>query len=559
MPITSLHIALLAAFAASGFLAGLGGYPLLDNNEGLYARIALEMREGGDWIVPHLLGLPYLEKPPLLYWLTAGSFALFGKSETAARLPPAAASLAAVACTYALAARCGRPLAGWIAGLVVSTGIMTIVIGRTLYFDMLYTALLSLALSCAYFAVERRREGPMRAAAAFLALAVLAKGFVAVGLCAIVLAAFLVSTRAPLADWRRFFDPVAVAIFVAIVAPWHVAAALRDDQFAWFYFVNEHVGRLLGTREPKDYYSGPVWYYLPRLLGYAAPWTLLLPLAFLRRAHAHEPSDRFGAFLWSWLLGTLAVFSFAGNKANYYMIVGIVPLALILARPIAGALERGSMRVVSAVATALVVLLLGGLFAVGLRCTPELGERYALCDANRPLAFLPEAIAFAAGAAALWRMPDRRWRLLAPVLAIAFLAVPLRAAGVRVQALLDDRISQRAFVERVGARDDCRPIYVLGKLSDLSSFAFYFPRPFAMVENIDPEFHFPRQRPEAADRFLTMQMFRQVSDARPVYVVAENWRVGPLPEIPHTPELCVVLRTRRTALLSNVAADCPSS
>ena len=75
--------------AAAFFYGGLGSYALLNNNEGLYAQIAWEMLESGNWVIPHLNGVPYIEKPPLLYWLVAGSFKLFGKNEWAARFVPA--------------------------------------------------------------------------------------------------------------------------------------------------------------------------------------------------------------------------------------------------------------------------------------------------------------------------------------------------------------------------------------------------------------------------------------------------------------------------------------
>ena len=70
-------------------LLGLGmNHPIQDDNEGLYARIAAEMLDGGSWVVPHLDGVAYLEKPPLLYWLTALAFRAVGQSETAARAAP---------------------------------------------------------------------------------------------------------------------------------------------------------------------------------------------------------------------------------------------------------------------------------------------------------------------------------------------------------------------------------------------------------------------------------------------------------------------------------------
>ncbi len=68
----------------------------------------------------------------------------------------------------------------------------------------------------------------------------------------------------------------AVLIFLAIAAPWHIAASLVEPIFPWFYFINEHVLRFLGKREPHDYYAGSWWYYLPRMALYLFPWSFLL-------------------------------------------------------------------------------------------------------------------------------------------------------------------------------------------------------------------------------------------------------------------------------------------
>ena len=84
--------ALVLLVAAACLFWGLGGPPIRDNNEALYADIAWAMARGGSWIIPHLDGVPYIEKPPLLYWLIALSFKAFGVGTWQARLPDALAA-----------------------------------------------------------------------------------------------------------------------------------------------------------------------------------------------------------------------------------------------------------------------------------------------------------------------------------------------------------------------------------------------------------------------------------------------------------------------------------
>jgi len=163
--------------------------PLLDPDEGLYAEIAREMVTRGDWVIPHVNGLPYLEKPPLYFWLTASTFRLFGPSEWATRLWSAISALGTVLLTWRIGRRLYGAQAGLLAGVVVAT-----VVGNALYVrrastDQLFVFCLTLAM----YGFLRDAERPDRGRARFLfvyagaALGVLAKGFpsipIACGLC----------------------------------------------------------------------------------------------------------------------------------------------------------------------------------------------------------------------------------------------------------------------------------------------------------------------------------------------------------------------------------------
>lgn len=342
----------LVALVAIGFvLSGLGSFAILDNNEGLYAEIPREMLASHDWrmwVIPHLNGLPYMEKPPLLYWLTALSFALFGESEWSARLVPALSSLACVALLVWFGKAVRRPLAGRLAALMFVTGLGVTAMSHVLMFDMLLTATLTAALMCAYRFLSEQDPRWLRRAYAALALALLAKGLVALVLFGLV--AFLVtlvSARSAGGFFRslaRWFEPVALLVFFALAAPWHVVASLTEPIFAWFYFVNEHVLRFLGKREPHDYYAGAWWYYLPRMMIYLFPWSFALPCLLARaRGQIEEPDEHDGQggrtlarFLWLSWLAPLAFFSVSSAKANYYL-VAVMPFA---AFHFAVALER---------------------------------------------------------------------------------------------------------------------------------------------------------------------------------------------------------------------------
>ncbi|CAN5390237.1 hypothetical protein BH10PSE19_BH10PSE19_01510 [soil metagenome] len=353
-----LFLTLLLFFA---FYLGLDAYPLGDNNEGMYAEIAREMLETKQFIIPHLNYLPYLEKPPLLYWLMAGSMWLFGPTTFAARFIPATAALFTCLSLLFWARKCKRPQLGWLAAVILASSFGFVIISRIVFFDMLLTLWLTMSLLFFYLWFNSKIKSYLYASYAFLALAVLTKGVVALALAFPIAVAYLLWLRVDYKTVLSLFNPIGIALFLALVIPWHILAQLQWQDFSRDYFINEQFMRFLDKRVPNDYYHGPIYYYLPRIGIYLLPWSVLVIglLFFCRKTNlgvkylyaknwfakqkwvASFPSSistwergttnrqPIKPFLYLWFFIPLLFFSLSRAKANYYMVVGLPPLALL--------------------------------------------------------------------------------------------------------------------------------------------------------------------------------------------------------------------------------------
>lgn len=471
--------ALVLAISAVGLSAGLGSVGLLDNNEGINAEIGREMLDGRSFVIPTLNGLPYIEKPPLLYWALASSYAVLGVNEFAARVVPLGAAMLQLALLVWFGRRVGTPRIGVIAAAVLATSVGFFFLARAVMIDLLLSSLLNAALMLAYLALRTARRQLVRYGYAVLALAVLTKGWVALALFGLIVGAYLALRGRDRSRELRglLLDPPAIAVFVLVVAPWHIAATLAEPGFAWFYFVNEHVLRFLGQRQPADFYTGSVLYHVPRVLALFFPWSAFLPLL------AVAPNQR--VFLkdeaWFWLLAFVmpfAFFSLSAAKANYYMIVGLPALAWLIAAAIDRLLREQRARQLALPLGALVIswLVLAGIGAhvnaigiglAGLDLEPTLAGVLALCVA---------ALATTAFLAAQRGLGTAVWVCLLALAACG----PLYAA--RLLETNEAALSSRSLVRALQARSPAAHVALYRDFEWLSSVRFYLNAPVQVVD-----------------------------------------------------------------------------
>ena len=189
--------------------------PLIDPDEGRYAEIPREMLASGDYVIPHQNGLVYLEKPPLAYWLVAGSFRLFGETEGAARLPGQLATAGTMLALFLFARRRAGERAGALAALFFGGSLLGFGLARIVLIDPLLTAAQTSAV-LAFAALAEADAGSRRASrvpvivfAVSAAAAVLLKGLVGVVLPggAIVLWSFVTGRWGP---FRRGARTIAI-------------------------------------------------------------------------------------------------------------------------------------------------------------------------------------------------------------------------------------------------------------------------------------------------------------------------------------------------------------
>jgi len=542
------------------YMSGLSRPALLDDADTVHAEAAKEMLQRHDWVTLYANGVRYLEKAPLMYWGVATSYTLFGVSEWSTRFPLMLGVLAMILSTYGLGRWALGSEGGFDSGLVLATALGPFLFTRFLIPDVAVGLWLTLTfwlflMSLEQTSLEQTRFGQPKAArwtcwgfAAVCALNVLTKGLIGLVFPAAAIGLYLLLTG-NLRHLLKLRLVSSALVFLAIAAPWHILAALRNPPqghvrgFLWFYFVNEHFLRFLNKRVPRDYDTVPLLLFWALLVLWLLPWTVFLPQSLQEvprrwREFRARMTRRQRAYLmfFLWNLVIVGFFSLS-TRQEYYTIPAIPGMALLvggwLQRERASAAdsrERRAGRTSSAVLLAVgVIIALVGFGLILFSRPPAAGadlsdllrkhpQDYALSFGHF-LDLTPQAmgafrvplfgfsLAFLVGTLANWIL-RRRGRAGAGNVALAAMMVVLLACVQIAFGIFSPILSSKDLA--LAIREQYRPgdqIVVIGLYENASTLNFYTGIPLHSLRAPAGNMWYGTQFPGAPRVFETQASF----------------------------------------------------
>jgi 4-amino-4-deoxy-L-arabinose transferase-like glycosyltransferase len=544
--------------AAAVYLACSVSPPSLqDDVDAVQAQIARNMLTSGDWVTARLDGVIYLEKPPLIYWLIALSYKIFGVHDWAARIPVALAAIGLCWITAAFGIWAFGKRAGFYAGLCMATCVGLWLFTRVLIPDVMLTATIALAMWAMLRALDEDEAHPRAWAfvlAASLGVGLLWKSLigavfpVAAGLIYLAITRQLFVRR----TWKRLRPFSGTLIILLIAVPWHVLATLRNPPyfdftmrsvpgeyhgFLWFFFINEQLLRFLNLRYPRDYDTVPrVWFWLLHL-AWLFPWSVYFPATFKL---SYRPVDRAGrtrllALCW---IGFILVFFAFSTTQEYYSMPCYPAMALLLGSAIAAGgkwIELGTrlLTVVAGLGAAVAIAIL-----VMVRSVPAVGDistalsqhpsAYKLSLGHmedltlRSCAYLRLPLAVAALALCVGLVGTMKARGKGALLAVALMMVLFFQAARLAMVDFDPFLSSRPIAELLNHSSE-GTLIVDHHYYWFSSVIFYTNRPALLLNGRFNNLLYGSYAPGAPDVFIDDSKLRKLWAGPGVrYVVARD-------------------------------------
>jgi len=455
---------------------------LMDDVDAVQGQIARNMLQSGDWVTARLDGIAYLEKSPLKYWLMALSFKIFGVHDWAARIPLALATILLCWVTARFGAWAFGRRAGMYAGLALGTCVGLFLFTRILIPDVMLTLVITLAMWGLLRTLEEAEPHPGvwgLVPWASMGVGLLLKGLIAAVFPAAAAVVYLSLTGQLLRrkTWMRLRPLPGIVLLLAIAAPWHVLATLRNPPyldftmhsesgsyhgFFWFYFINEHVLRFLNLRYPRDYNTVPRLYFWLFHLLWLFPWSVYFPAVWKLSFGKSDRGSRTRMLALCWTAFILVFFTFSTTQ-EYYSMPVYPALALLVGSAIATGsevLRYGTKAVaviagLAAVTIGAILWLVRGVpapgdIAVALNSNPEL---YTLSLGHmadltlRAFAYLRLPLAVAGVAFLIGAIGAMRTRQLVPVGALAVMMVVFFHAARLALVVFDPYLSSRLLAE----------------------------------------------------------------------------------------------------------------
>jgi 4-amino-4-deoxy-L-arabinose transferase-like glycosyltransferase len=326
------NIIILLLVAAAILFSNLGGWDLWNPDEPRYAEVAREMVKNGEYLVPHINGKIYPDKPPLFFWLIALCSKPFGDvSAATARFPSAFAALCVILLTFLLGKKLYNPAVGIFAGLILLSTTQFFWLAVRANIDMTLTLWTTLAIYLLYCGYTRQqgKNTCYLLAYFFMGLATITKGPVGIFIPLITMVLFLLSQK----QYRQIKDiRIVPGLLIILVtsALWLVPACISGGgEYMQNILFKQTFGRAVDSYSHKQ----PFFYYLVNFPADFNPWTIFIPSAvifFWRKKKQGGTVDL--TFPLVWFAGTFIFFSLVSGKRNLYLLPLYPAAAILMAR-----------------------------------------------------------------------------------------------------------------------------------------------------------------------------------------------------------------------------------
>ena len=311
----------------------------MDDVDAVQAQIARNMVESGDWVTARLDGVKYLEKSPLVYWMMGVSFEVFGPHDWAARLPIYLFTIFLCWLVARIAGWTMGPDTGLYSGIALATSMGLWLFTRILIPDVILTAMIALAMWGMFRALEPDESHPgawALGAWVSIGMGMLLKGLIAAVFPLGIAFLYLLATGLwrKFESWKRLQIPLGIVAMLAVAAPWHVLATLRNPPyfdatmhsesgsyrgFLWFYIFNEHILRFLNLRYPRDYDTVPPYLFWLLHLGWFFPWSAFFIRAVRLPFRVSDRAGRMRVLCLCWIGMVMGFFALSTTQEYYSM------------------------------------------------------------------------------------------------------------------------------------------------------------------------------------------------------------------------------------------------
>ena len=319
-----IPIIVLSGFCFFFYFSTLGRWELRKPDEIRYAQVAREMVEGRDWVSLQLYGKPYVEKPPLFFWLVALSYYLWqGFTSFSARFPSALFGTFTVLITFFIGKNLFDSRTGFFSGLILATSFLFARFSTRANIDATLTFFITASLFC-FIQWYQRDDEKKKVRELFIygfyigmGLGTLTKGPIGFILPLLVSLVYLAIRK----DWQGMKGmkiPSGMFLLLIIVLSWYVPAAFKGGEG---YVDQTLIHRTIGYYAEGWMHRKPIYFYLSNFPADFLPWILFLPgaIAYCFTKEADGKKKEF-LFLLLWFIVIFLFFTFSKTKRDLYLL-----------------------------------------------------------------------------------------------------------------------------------------------------------------------------------------------------------------------------------------------